>query len=233
MDDLQLVLTQRSNQDIHDQDFHALKSALDAYLPQTQPSILDIGANRGQSIVSIKLVRPDAKILSFEANPRFWPTLEALAEHYNSDVQIKSFGLGKETTTLNFYVPVANGVEYLEEASTRLDYFEKPWVVQKFKERGGLDFNKTEVSIMHGDSLNLPNIDLIKIDVEGAELDVIRGLTNTITKNKPVLLVENSDFHNVTAQLKLFGYAPYQYQSSTNQLIKFHEACTNTFYLPT
>ncbi len=36
---------------------------------------------------------------------------------------------------------------------------------------------------------NLPSVDFIKLDVEGAELDVLKGATNTIARFKPILML--------------------------------------------
>jgi hypothetical protein len=44
------------------------------------------------------------------------------------------------------------------------------------------------------DSLNLPSIDLCKIDVEGAELHVLNGMTATFANSpKMALLIEHSE----------------------------------------
>tara|TARA_B100001105_G_C22346934_1_gene423924 strand:+ start:584 stop:1306 length:723 start_codon:yes stop_codon:yes gene_type:complete len=40
------------------------------------------------------------------------------------------------------------------------------------------------------DELEITNVDFIKIDVEGGELDVLKGASNTIKKYKPLLQVE-------------------------------------------
>jgi FkbM family methyltransferase len=42
------------------------------------------------------------------------------------------------------------------------------------------------------DKFQLDNLDLIKIDVEGHELQVIKGAINTIKKNKPLIVLEIS-----------------------------------------
>jgi hypothetical protein len=40
------------------------------------------------------------------------------------------------------------------------------------------------------DSFDFPNIDLIKIDVEGFEGEILKGAMETIERHKPVLVIE-------------------------------------------
>jgi FkbM family methyltransferase len=69
------------------------------------------------------------------------------------------------------------------------------------------------------DSLNLENIDYIKIDVEGHELDVLQGAINTIRTNKPIIEFE----YNGLAD-KLFGV---KYQDIDEFLSKLGYTCVN------
>jgi FkbM family methyltransferase len=48
-----------------------------------------------------------------------------------------------------------------------------------------------EVPVVTIDSLNLPHLRLMKIDVEGMEIDVLRGAAQTIGRCQPALFVEN------------------------------------------
>jgi FkbM family methyltransferase len=48
----------------------------------------------------------------------------------------------------------------------------------------------TEVRVLTIDSLGLPRLDLLKIDVEGMELDVLAGAAQTIGRCLPVIVVE-------------------------------------------
>jgi len=190
--------------------------------------ILDVGANRGQSIATLKILFPDAIIHAFEANPLYVPVLEGLQTFFHGTVHAHGFGLGSQDATIPLYVPWVSDTPFLEESSTRLDYYEKPWVAEKFRERGGLRLEKHLVDIRRGDDLELAP-DVIKIDVEGAEHDVLIGLRETVLRHTPTLFVENSDWHNVTSYLSDLGYSPYRWTG--DELVPFYGTTTNTFYL--
>lgn len=53
-----------------------------------------------------------------------------------------------------------------------------------------------QVPMVTIDSLHLQDVDLIKIDVEGFEQQVILGAFDTLTRYKPVLLLEQKNFAN-------------------------------------
>jgi hypothetical protein len=58
------------------------------------------------------------------------------------------------------------------------------------------------------DSLKLERLDLVKLDVEGMELDVLRGARATMEKHRPVMCIEvlKSDPAAIEAFLKELGY---------------------------
>lgn len=48
----------------------------------------------------------------------------------------------------------------------------------------------TKINLVSLDSLRLPRVDLIKIDVEGMELEVLRGAQDVMRRLRPILIVE-------------------------------------------
>jgi FkbM family methyltransferase len=58
------------------------------------------------------------------------------------------------------------------------------------------------------DALSLPRVDLIKIDIEGMEMEALDGAQQTIARNRPVLLVEQikSDREALRAWMAERGY---------------------------
>ncbi|HUE11510.1 MAG TPA: FkbM family methyltransferase, partial [Steroidobacteraceae bacterium] len=65
-----------------------------------------------------------------------------------------------------------------------------------------------DVRAVNLDSFNFPRLDLIKIDVEGMELDVLAGGAKCIGDKHPILLVEavKTDANALRTQLESFGY---------------------------
>lgn len=74
---------------------------------------------------------------------------------------------------------------------------------------GGMSLNtRTElgsypVPVKTLDSFNFQNVGFIKIDVEGWEEEVLKGAVNTITRDKPIMYIED-DRHEKSASLRRF-----------------------------
>jgi FkbM family methyltransferase len=220
------TLGQLARWELHDPDFAAFRK----WKGTPVDCILDVGANRGQSLASLHSIFPAANVHSFEANPLFFTVLERVADTLQGRCKVHRFGLGNADGQLTLYVPWVGDQPFLEESSTLLDYYQKPWVAQKFAERGGLRLQELSVEIRRGDDLGL-DPQIIKLDVEGTENVVVAGLTETIRRSRPLLMVENSDWHNVTASLAQLGYKPYRYEADAEVLVPFYGTTTNSFYL--
>jgi FkbM family methyltransferase len=86
-----------------------------------------------------------------------------------------------------------------------------PWVEQNF---GGMQLGKVNageaVPVITIDSMNLPNCHLMKVDVEGMELAVLKGAEKTIRKYQPVLYVENDRVERSEALVKYIDSLEYE-----------------------
>ena len=69
----------------------------------------------------------------------------------------------------------------------------------------------SEIRTLTIDSFGLGRIDLIKIDVEGMELDVLEGAAQSITRHHPALLVESIKCDKGRLQEWLQGYAYHKF----------------------
>ena len=71
------------------------------------------------------------------------------------------------------------------------------------------------------DSLHLPRVDFIKIDVEGHELEVLRGCRDTITRCHPALMVEVTTQSTVNFLCDELHYPPPVTISPSNELFTY------------
>jgi FkbM family methyltransferase len=99
-----------------------------------------------------------------------------------------------------------------------------PMDYQQANNFGGLSLGSyregERVPVITIDSLHLARCDFLKIDVEGMELEVIRGARETINKHRPILYVENDRQEKSPALIeelfrlgyKLFWHLPPYYR---------------------
>ena len=76
-------------------------------------------------------------------------------------------------------------------------------------------------------------IDLIKIDINGNEIDIVRSLLNIIQKDTPVIYLENNfDMDEIIKILSKFNYIPYIFNLSDNKFYQYkNEEVLNIFFI--
>jgi FkbM family methyltransferase len=147
-------------------------------------TILDIGGNIGQTaLMCAQKVGPSGSVISFEPFPETIAKFERNLELNPSiqNVKLEKFGLGHEAVKVQMVQDDANN-----SAGNR--------VVEPGEK---VEFIAVEIPIKVLDDYvreaQLEKIDLIKIDVEGFEMDVLYGAKETLKRYKPRLFVEVSD----------------------------------------
>jgi len=158
------------------------------YLVHSRDFVLDIGANRG--IYTYKLSRLGALVLAFEPNPVCASLLRAWGKH-NRAIIVHNVALSNQTGHAELQIPIdSTGAEH--DASASL-------VPHQF-----LRSRSIPVQLRTLDSYGLSNISLMKIDVEGAEADVLDGAVHTLENCKPALLIEIEKRHAQRAFFSIF-----------------------------
>jgi FkbM family methyltransferase len=89
------------------------------------------------------------------------------------------------------------------------------------------------VTAMRIDSLNLNRLDFIKMDVEGHELQAVRGALETIKRFRPAMIIESvfADGDWLYPILEPLGYRGFVWQDGTFRLIGPLERSQNVFFL--
>jgi FkbM family methyltransferase len=148
---------------------------------------IDVGASWG--IYTHVLSRCGAIVEAFEPQPACLVTLRAYAAtHPNVNVHDVALGLAAGRARLR--VPIVNGRPARASAS----------IVTAPQEAA----EELDVEMRNLDSYRFCDVALIKIDVEGAELEVLRGSAKTIEENHPVLIVEVEQRHHTASIVSVF-----------------------------
>jgi FkbM family methyltransferase len=153
-----------------------------ALRPIFKGGFVDVGVNLGQTLIKAQAVFDELNYIGFEPNPACITYVQELARQN-----------GMKNTTL-FPIAVGAKTEML-----RLNFFDADTsgsaatIVENFRPYSTTDhFIFVPVFDFHLVSHFLPAspMSILKIDVEGAELDVLLGLDQWIITHQPVILME-------------------------------------------
>jgi FkbM family methyltransferase len=194
---------------------------------------LDVGANIGQSAMSFRCVHRTAPILAIEANPRLERDLR-LVKYFVRRFDYRICAASDEAGSLTLHVPVYRGLTLIGEGSMDPANARQPyWTRQQgiAGSDGAVELQATEVPSIRLDDLRLAP-SFVKIDVEGFELQVLKGLAGTLAEHRPIVLLERSDGREVPELLGAMGYRPFVYVTGEDRFEPDAGSSQNVFYLP-
>lgn len=148
--------------------------------------VVDVGANVG--LFSYFLSKMGKDVEAFEPLPECANAIDA---YRSSRIRVHNIALSSKSGALKLYTPLINGIPYPGNSS--FTAVEGP-------------HESREVSVQTLDQYHYENVCLIKIDVEGHELDVLKGATQTLSRERPVLLVEIEQRHLQIPMAEVFAY---------------------------
>ena len=150
-------------------------------LTQKQGLFIDIGVNTGQTLIKLKAIDEQRKYIGFEPNPNcVYYVQELIRANKFINVTLYPVGLADKTqlVELNFFTTDAT-----DSAAS---------IIADFR-RGSTIYRKEFIPCFKFSDINLSiseDIAFIKIDVEGAELEVLQGLSEILKKYRPFILIE-------------------------------------------
>jgi amino acid adenylation domain-containing protein/FkbM family methyltransferase len=150
--------------------------------------IFDVGANIGLFSLFVREQCPQARIYAFEPLPPTFEILKKNAALYLADARVFEYGLSNETRNASFYYypefSMGSGVHDAPAALASTRYLRPLKTLSEAAAECGVD-----------------RIDLLKIDVEGSELNVLRGVRPEDWKKIRQLVVEVEDVEDRLARV--------------------------------
>lgn len=209
----------------HERDFEVL-----AALDLRGAEVVDVGANRGQTIRSIRLVLDSPRIVAFEPNPYL---AEHLRRRHRDDpaVTIHQQAVGAERGEFRLFLPRYGHTVYDTRASLSRrqaeSFLDPEWFAGFDPRRAGVEEVLVEVRPL--DDLHL-DVDVLKFDVEGVAHAAVAGALGTIRRCRPVIIVEDPEPATV-AVLEAEGYLACAYQAERRCLTAPSDDTLNTIFV--
>jgi FkbM family methyltransferase len=148
---------------------------------------LDIGAHTGDFTKVITKLAPECQIVMVEANPNCEPYLQKLNHGY------EMIALSNKTGKAELFVEKANALG----TGTSLYRENTEWYGDGKFEKVEVDTDTLDNRKYFADEI----IDLIKMDVQGAELDILQEGRSTVMRSNYVLIEVSVEEYNLKAPL--------------------------------
>jgi len=173
--------------------------------------LIDVGAHRGRSIAACQIAVPDCRIVAFEANPDYAHRLKVRYDQSQS-VAIESCALMDVPGSLRLHIPSYNDHPLEGVSSTDRQSILRWFNIGQFyfADDKKLEIRSIDVTGKTLDSFGLDPV-FIKLHIQRAELQALKGAEKTVTKYRPVLLVAYP-WSALIDYLKWLGYKPFAYR---------------------
>lgn len=187
------------------------ETILTRFDPRAGDVVLDIGANLGRyTVIAAKKVLNQGKVISIEANPTIFNLLvKNIKLNELTNVVPLNYAVFSEKTKIKFFVNTELRNNQYGTVNPDIGNFENKGLEQYVY----VDADTVD-SILSENHINFHEVKWMKVDVEGAEFDVIKGSKELLSNAKNLQLIV--EMHNLSTGktyydeiknfLELYGY---------------------------
>ncbi len=216
----QYLCWQLTNREPHEADINLFR-----HLGGIPGLVLDLGANYGQFALSVFCVNKHLAIESWEPNPQLrWP-LRFIKCLHPRRFRYRLQGAGDQPGEITLHIPVSSEKIHASDLTTNAsldpDEFEKEYVQQRLH-----DYNHQQDYHLQAIPVKITTVDqqpicplIIKIDVEGWELQALQGMQATLERHHPMLMIEVNNHKRWYPWLRKMGYHTFIYQQQPPALL--------------
>lgn len=190
-------------------------------LIQPGTDVIDVGVYQG--IYSYEMAKYSRIVHSFEPNPIIYDYLNRNLKKIIRNMKLYNFALSDNSKKAYLKVPIRNK----KSNKNIYENYYKMGRATIHKNNFIESYEKFIVQTKKIDDIDLNfKVSLIKIDVEGHEMEVIRGATNLIKKYHPTLIVEieekysKNSVKNTIEKINSLGYEAFFLEDSVLKSVK-------------
>jgi len=180
-----------------------------------QLQIIDVGANRGQSIHLYKKTFTNPKISAFEPSDEVFRKLVKKCKNLEN-VNLFNFGLGEYKSLATFYESALDETSTFAYPNTKSSYFRLKAFILLINEKSMFREKLVQIETLDNfmENQSIQRVDLLKIDVEGFELQVLKGAQKSLHAGKVFAIqmerhednMRSSQAEDISQYLTDFGF---------------------------
>lgn len=160
--------------------------------------IFDVGSQHGHTTLEYLNAFPRASVYGFEADAKNFPRALAATERHRSRCQISHCAIAAEDGEVTFHVNSHNGTHSLLEIGD-VQYFQQPaHLLEVVRVRA-------QTLDAFAQAKQIERIDIVKMDIQGAEVEALKGAANLIDSGRIKLLALEASFQSLYKGQPLFG----------------------------
>lgn len=159
-----------------------LSELMRIFLPQTSGCFVDVGVNIGQTLLTIKTIDKHRQYIGFEPNTVCVDyTQDLIRLNGFTNCEIRQYALSDENKVAMLALNEATDASASIVEDLRPNYFS----------------DSVQIPCVTFDELGITEpIAVLKIDVEGSELEVLTGMQKAIDTHRPLIVCEVLDCHS-------------------------------------
>ena len=180
--------------------------------------VFDVGAHYGETIKLFNKELNIKKIYSFEASSKNYKILKKNIFKYDQKkVETLNYGIGNKITKSYINQTIESSSSTINELNINSKYLKKKLKILNIKDKNFFQ-HKVPIEIITLDYFiekkKIENVDLLKIDTEGYEFNVLKGLSKHNQKIKLVyfehhyddMIIKNYKFGDIHQLLENYGF---------------------------
>ncbi len=159
-----------------------MEALLRVLLPRYPGTFLDVGVNVGQTLCQVKAVEPGRAYLGAEPDPACAHYAQELIHQLGfTHAHVVPAALGDRDTVL---LLESHAAPEADPTASVVPGYREGFAVLRSRHVAALRFDSFAAALPSG------AIGVVKIDVEGAELDVLAGMEERLRTDRPAVVVE-------------------------------------------
>ena len=160
----------------------------------------DVGAHKGESILLYLKNFNINKIFSFEASPQNFKKLsknflKIRGKYKNTDITIENLAAGSENKKIVIKQLTETSSSTINEINPQSKYYKKKsFLMSENSKKSYLELETNQIKLSdYIDKKNLDKIDFLKVDTEGYEYNVLKGLGTKLSAVSLIMFEHHYD----------------------------------------